>query len=822
MTSPNYYQLAKQGDPDAIALYLNERLSDRCLTTQAKRNEELLVLAIALKAAGDRETIVDLLRQELTALESRNITKVQIRATQNRQQAFAWEAEFELEYPKPLPQLDLSLALDEDEDDPKDGLHKIGDVIRDRYRILEVLGQGGNGITYAAEDLQQKTKVAIKVLSLRHMNDWKQIELFEREAKVLSQLDHPAIPKYFDYFTIDTEEDRAFYIVQELAQGQNLAKLVDGGWRTNEKGVRKIAEQVLNILIYLHSLNPPVIHRDIKPHNLIYDNDGKVSLVDFGAVQDTYRSTMARGSTVIGTFGYMAPEQFRGQAVPATDLFSLGATILFILTHRSPSELPQERLRYDFRSKIQVSEQFADWLQKMVEPEIETRFAAASESLAALQKKQIVWFPQRRLSWQAWLAIASIGSILTFLSITNKWMILEFYGIYPKICSSLDNKTNKNLADIEELIEYARQSRKLSNKFPSEANEGNRCLRENFNREILNILSQRGIQIDYSTNPKEALEWLLSKNGNINVKDNNGKSLLDFAIRNKNKEIVKILLQKGLDINSKDNNGNTALFSAILEGNEEITKFLIQNGADVNSKNNSGQTLLPLLIERWSRNKDKDKHPPIIKLIDVTLTNKIKEIVKILLQKGLDINSKDNNGNTALFSAILEGNEEITKFLIQNGADVNSKNNSGQTPLLIALSFRNKDKDKYPSIINLLIEKGANVNIYSIAELNLCRLLINRDADYKTCLNIKISEAIFNGDLDKIKILIKEERSINIRNQNGDTILHYASYNGNLKIVKLLIENNADINAANNYGKTPLSVAGSKEVERFLIEKGAK
>ena len=680
MTSPNYYQLAKQGDPDAIALYLNERLSDRCLTTQAKRNDECLVLAISFETVGDRETIVDLVRQELTALESRRITKVQIRATQDRQQAFAWEAEFDLEYPKPLPQLDLSLALDEDEEDPKDGLHKIGDVIRDRYRILEILGQGGNGITYAAEDLQQKTKVAIKALSLRHMNDWKQIELFEREAKVLSQLDHPAIPKYFDYFTIDTEEDRAFYIVQELAQGQNLAKLIEAGWRSNEKAVRKIAEQVLNILTYLHSLNPSVIHRDIKPHNLIYDNNGKVCLVDFGAVQDTYRSTMARGSTVIGTFGYMAPEQFRGQAVPATDLFSLGATILFILTHRSPSELPQERLRYDFRSKIQVSEQFAEWLQKMVEPDLENRFTSAKQSLSLLQSKRIVWFPSRKLTWQAWLVIASIGSTLTFFTITNKWMILEFYGIYPKLCTSQGNETNKNIADINEVVEYAKQSRKLSNKFPSKKNEGDRCLRANFNREILNIISQRGIQIDYSTfsdlflekslppaNLKEAVEWLSSKNGNINTKYNAGLTPLFYAVLSENKEIVKSLIQNGADINIKDNFGKTPLFYAEMSRNKEILKILIQNSADINIKDNFGQT--PLFYAVLSRNK---------------------EILKILIQNGADINIKDHSGLTPLYYALgvyenTNKDTTILKILIANGADVSikdrDKDNYGQTAL---------------------------------------------------------------------------------------------------------------------------------------------
>jgi serine/threonine protein kinase len=232
-------------------------------------------------------------------------------------------------------------------------LHQPGDIIAERYRIIETLGQGGNGITYKAEDLKSTEQVALKALSLHHMSDWKQMELFEREAQTLASLSHPGIPKYLDYFQVDTPEDRGFYIVQQLVAGKSLAELVKNGWRSNEAGVQKIATQVLNILIYLQKLTPPVFHRDIKPQNLIGAKDGKVYLVDFGSVQNTYRSTFSYGSTVVGTFGYMAPEQFQGQALPATDLYGLGATLLFLLTHRSPADLPTDRLKISFRKRVQ-------------------------------------------------------------------------------------------------------------------------------------------------------------------------------------------------------------------------------------------------------------------------------------------------------------------------------------------------------------------------------------------------------------------------------------------------------------------------------------
>jgi len=268
-----------------------------------------------------------------------------------------------------------------------EALHQPQEIVGDRYRILEVLGQGGIGTTYKAEDLQTQQQVALKALSLRRINDWKVLELFEREARVLSYLQHPAIPRYLNYFQVDTPENRWFYLVQELAEGRSLATWVKEGWRIGEAEAKQLAIQVLEVLSYLHSLTPPVIHRDIKPQNIIRRSDGQIFLVDFGAVQDTYRDTLTQGSTVVGTYGYMAPEQFRGKAVPATDLYGLGATLLFLLTHQSPADLPQRRLKIDIRACTQLSPTFANWLDQMLEPAMEDRFSSAKEALAALQEQ---------------------------------------------------------------------------------------------------------------------------------------------------------------------------------------------------------------------------------------------------------------------------------------------------------------------------------------------------------------------------------------------------------------------------------------------------
>ncbi|CAD5958415.1 Serine/threonine-protein kinase PrkC [Planktothrix tepida] len=269
-------------------------------------------------------------------------------------------------------------------------LHQPNDIIAQRYRIVTALGEGGMGITYEAEDLTNYQRVAVKSVSLRQSKDWKILELFEREAKVLAYLNHPGIPKYLDYFHLDTDEDREFYLIRELVSGESLNAWLEKGWHSTEAEIKQIAVEILEILIYLHQLNPPIIHRDIKPQNIIRQADRTVFLVDFGSVQDVYRNTMSVSGTFVGTIGYMPPEQLRGKAYPASDLYSLGGTLLYLLTHRSPDELPQKRMEINFRSTVNISPEFADWLERMLEPILEDRFQSANSALNALKNNSTI------------------------------------------------------------------------------------------------------------------------------------------------------------------------------------------------------------------------------------------------------------------------------------------------------------------------------------------------------------------------------------------------------------------------------------------------
>ncbi|MEW6495543.1 MAG: type IV pilin-like G/H family protein, partial [Cyanobacteriota bacterium] len=229
--------------------------------------------------------------------------------------------------------------------------------------------------------------VIVKLLAFNPQMHWDELKLFEREAQVLKNLNHSRIPQYLDYFSVDDLEGSGFLwfgLVQEYIPGDSLKQLLDKGKHFTEVEVRSIATEVLRILINLHELSPPVLHRDIKPSNLILGKNNQIYLVDFGAVQDRAKAEGVT-FTVVGTSGYAPPEQLWGKAVPASDLYALGATLIHLLTGISPAELPQHRMRIQFKERININPDFANWIEQLIQPAPERRFSTARQALEGLQ-----------------------------------------------------------------------------------------------------------------------------------------------------------------------------------------------------------------------------------------------------------------------------------------------------------------------------------------------------------------------------------------------------------------------------------------------------
>lgn len=217
-----------------------------------------------------------------------------------------------------------------------------------RYVLVEVLGRHGTGTTYRAQDTTTGADVVVKELQLRATQELKEVELFEREAALLANLDHPDIPALRDHFEVQRGKSVSLYTVQDYVDGESLEALAAARNLSQIEVARHLADAA-DLLHYIHTRTPPVIHRDVKPANLLLrGGDDRLTLIDFGAARSAAETLHRSGSTIAGTFGYMAPEQLVGSAVPASDTFGLGATGVRLLTGREPHELWGDGHRLEF------------------------------------------------------------------------------------------------------------------------------------------------------------------------------------------------------------------------------------------------------------------------------------------------------------------------------------------------------------------------------------------------------------------------------------------------------------------------------------------
>lgn len=259
------------------------------------------------------------------------------------------------------------------------------------YQVERSLGQNraGGRVTYLARSTNTQLPVVIKQFQFAQSGfSWSDYDAYQREIQVLQQLNHPSIPRYLD----SLETPGGFCLVQQYKPASSLAQ--PHHWTPEE--VKQIAMGVLEVLVYLQSACPPVIHRDIKPENILVDRQGelKVTLVDFGFAC-VGGGEVAVSSVVKGTLGFMPPEQlFNRQLTEASDLYSLGATLICLLTQTKSTQignLIDETYRINFKQLVpKLSPQFIDWLQKMVEPSLKNRYPNAAAALEALQPIAVV------------------------------------------------------------------------------------------------------------------------------------------------------------------------------------------------------------------------------------------------------------------------------------------------------------------------------------------------------------------------------------------------------------------------------------------------
>jgi serine/threonine protein kinase len=293
-----------------------------------------------------------------------------------------------------------------------------------RYIVQGILGEGTQGTTYDALDAANGNRVAIKRFDVRGARGWKDVELAEREARVLATLDHPLVPRYLEHF----EENGSLYLVMEKVEGETLETVRRRG-PLPEAEVRRFLACADRALTYLHGRSSPVVHRDIKPRNVVRRPDGSYVFVDFGAVSELMLRRPG-GSTVVGTIGFMAPEQLQGRALPATDVYAVGATALAALTGIEPEDLPHRGLAIDVRAALagRASPELTSSLERMLEPDPDRRAASlgaaldgvASTPLAGGLTTSGIW--ERRLHDEDAVVKSVRGLLWTLWGIS--WVIL--------------------------------------------------------------------------------------------------------------------------------------------------------------------------------------------------------------------------------------------------------------------------------------------------------------------------------------------------------------------------------------------------------------
>ncbi|MCB0257467.1 MAG: protein kinase, partial [Anaerolineae bacterium] len=319
----------------------------------------------------------------------------------------------------------------------------IGQILQNRYRILRQLGQGGMGSVWLAEDLRLVGRRCAIKANIPEANADAQVltELrnqFYVEAKTLGALDHSNLPKVSDYFTAGDSE----YLVMDFVEGENLQEVLDRHIQQfrmplPEQAVLGWIDQVLDALEYLHRQRPaPIIHRDIKPGNIILTPTGVAKLVDFGLVKlldHTGQSTAAalRG---MGTPAYTALEQYPGNESHTdarTDLYALGATLYHLLTGTPPANvrdrlLSSRALEKPRRLNTKLSTRTEAAILKAIEVHPDQRFQTASQMRAALggNSVQATVLPRKR-GWAALIVMLFVFSLLaiTVLAWINGWIL---------------------------------------------------------------------------------------------------------------------------------------------------------------------------------------------------------------------------------------------------------------------------------------------------------------------------------------------------------------------------------------------------------------
>jgi ankyrin repeat protein len=706
------------------------------------------------------------------------------------------------------------------------------------YRIVGELGRGAMGIVYHAFDPAIGRPVAVKVIRLASdmtVEDRAQLrQRLIREASAAGKLSHPNLVTVYQL----GEEGEDVFIAMEFVKGSSLRQMITRDVGMPRERCLEILRQIADGLDYAHRAG--VVHRDIKPDNILIREDGCAKVADFGIAKIIESSTqhMTQVGASVGSPSYMSPEQVKaGQLDAKSDQFSLAVVAFEMLTggklfaadtmvalmHQiiavdplSPPEV-QAKLPASMLPALQraLSKNPADRFPTCAEFVRGLAAAPLDESTTATLYVKPPPPPRVAAKSAPLLLIAGVVALLVILAGAWYWAKHRAPAGSAATASPAESTESplvkavaeNRLADARTLLAHG-----------TDVNAANRD-----GTTSLMIASEGTGSLQNSI---PAIQMLLEKNPNLEAEDSQGRTALYRAVTEGKDDNIAVLLAHKADPGHRATNGSTPLMAAVTYGRMPAMRALLAAGADVNIADNEGKTPLhraaegsgympnnapfvQFLLEKGAKIDAQDKQGRSALLL--ASTEGKTDAVSLLLDQKADPNQKDNNGASPLQMAVTYGKTDVVKILLSKGALVNSTDSSSNTPLMIAAEGNAYLPNNGP-LVELLLQSGAKVEPQDSR---------GRTAFYR---------AAEDGKEDAMRLLLDRKAELNGKANDGTTPLIAAMATGKMNAINFLIDRGADVNLADANGRTPLMVVadGSPyitnpgDVAKLLLSKGAK
>ena len=310
---------------------------------------------------------------------------------------------------------------------------KRGEIIDNKYEILKQIGEGGMSVVYLAMDRRLNKQWAVKEIRKVASNKKNEvvIQSLLAEANLMKRLDHPTLPRIVDII----DDGKTIYVVMDYIEGESLDKILESNGAQPQELVIDWAKQLCKALLYLHSQNPPIIYRDMKPANIMLKPEGTLKVIDFGIARE-YKEYNNMDTVSLGTRGYAAPEQFggMGQTDARTDIYGLGITLYHLVTGQNPSEPPYEI--YPIRQwNPSLSSGLEAIIQKCTQLNPADRYQSCDELMYALEHYNQMDDTYRKKQKK---------KLITFITAAALSVVMLGTGILFRILSVNENKNNYN------------------------------------------------------------------------------------------------------------------------------------------------------------------------------------------------------------------------------------------------------------------------------------------------------------------------------------------------------------------------------------------